>query len=107
MKINPQGGTLDQEQIINTMQRPRAVVSQCWHMDLAQAKGWESEPDEHRRTRSRFARHYTRPESPVVNLHTPRSTSVHIAQHKLPSSSRWHDLLPETIANRNLWEGFD
>lgn len=39
---------------------PIIPIRERWHKDLADAKGWESEPDEGRRIKTRFARHYGR-----------------------------------------------
>ena len=38
----------------------RLPVHRSWHKDIADAKGYESEPDESRRIKTQYARHYAR-----------------------------------------------
>jgi len=89
------------------MPDPEPMISERWHMDLAYAKGWESEPDESRRTKSRFARYYTRDFSSRSDGHSNirRSRSVRETSHKSPSPTQWHDLLPKTVDDEELWDG--
>ena len=35
-------------------------IRQRWHKDIADAKGYESEPDEGRRTKTQYVKHYAR-----------------------------------------------
>jgi hypothetical protein len=35
-------------------------IRQRWHRDIADANGYESEPDEGRRTKTQYVRHYAR-----------------------------------------------
>ena len=38
-------------------------IHQRWHKDLADDKGYESEPDEGRRTKTQYIKHYARREA--------------------------------------------
>lgn len=73
-----------------------------WHAKLAEESGWESEPDEGRRTKTRFARHYDRGtvDRPGEQQLRPRSHSLETGRPKLVKT---HDLIPVTMTDAGLW----
>ena len=84
---------------------PEASAVERWHTDLAYAKGWESEPDEGRRTRTRFARHFARRRlhefgTGVVRRRSQSAKSVRT--EPVPPLG-WHDMLPSTLKDGGLW----
>ena len=84
---------------------PAASAVERWHTDLAYAKGWESEPDEGRRTRTRFARHFARRrlEEFGNRVVRRRSKSAESVTTEPVSPLGWHDMLPSTLKDGGLW----
>jgi hypothetical protein len=59
-------------------------IHQRWHKDLTDDKGYESEPDEGRRTRTQYRRHYARRkidrfECTAVRVRAPSYESLRLA----------------------------
>lgn len=86
---------------------PVIPLYERWHKDLADTKGWESEPDEGRRIKTRFARHYAR--KVVVE---PKSSNFRGRSRSLPppASSRvlsqiWRDHVVELLVDKQQWRG--
>jgi hypothetical protein len=84
---------------------PFIPIRQRWHKDLADTKGHESEPDESRRTKTRFARHYTLTSDveEVASGSSVRSRSLEPLGTEVTSPRAWHDLLSATFDDQDLW----
>jgi hypothetical protein len=87
---------------------PVSLSHERWHADLAYAKGWESEPDEGRRARTRFDRYFTR-ETNIRSMRKPRKrpSSCGRINPLAGSMGRWHDFVPRTLQDSSLWRNLD
>lgn len=75
-----------------------------WHKDLTDARGWESEPDEGRRIKTRFAHYHARKPAvnPGVERSRVRSQSLRPASSSTMSSPLWRDHVVELLDDEML-----
>ena len=85
---------------------PTVSLPQRWHKDITDVRGWESEPDEGRRIKTRFARYHARKLVIESEIDNPRIRSRSLPPTKSSdiSCQVWRDFVFEIDNDKGLWD---